>query len=267
MSDSLLPVLEFVAGERQKCGTPVPVHLSDDDGREWRGLSFNGVIQPVKLSKPERHDYDHHVRTLDDLGTLSRMWAASGADLSVWIAENQVILAAGAALWDRATCDLPYHQSFSTLQNLESTPALRDQTQFVRLLRHTLAGRLDTCPELLPAVRQVKFTKSSQVEGDVQHGIEALGTQHRLELCGADRIPESVVISCDVYEPMALSLEAQVACSVDIDLNRQAFLLQPIPGEIDHVKWVGLCTIRARLEAIFAENEANIPPAIYFGKP
>lgn len=159
---------------------------------------------------------------------------------------------------DRAVCELVQSPQFKLLTALSDAPKNFDQASFVRLLRITLRGCLPPDGNLLPLVRNLKFTSGAETERDVQHGRESVGRQVTAAVRGVDAIPEEVTLLVPVFENH--NFKARVACAVEVMTHEQAFRLTPYPLEIKHA-------MDEAMESVAEVLGSDGLPAAYRGNP
>ena len=164
---------------------------------------------------------------------------------------------------DRVTLTLEYSPQMKFFRQLEANGTAHTQAQLVLILRTTLAGCAEdeAAKTLLPAIRAVKFTKTSEGEAAIDHGRASIGKRLTEQATGAVAIPETVVFKIPVFAN-AFQFECPVICAVDVDAGKETFRLIPLPLEIE----------RAIVEAegkIFDELHASEGTGrpIYYGAP
>lgn len=156
---------------------------------------------------------------------------------------------------DVAVCDLRLSPQFRWLK--DSSGKAMDQKSFVRLLRIDFRGCLGDS-NLLPLVRQLKFTADGAVEGNIQHGRESMGKQITAAVTGADAIPEDLTLFVPVFENHPF--RARVACAVETLPHEQAFRLTPFPLEVP-------VAMDAAMEDVRRVLSGDKLPTVYRGLP
>lgn len=118
------------------------------------------------------------------------------------------------------------------------------QAELIRSLRTTLRDTYSPA-DLLPTLRQIKFSKRTDGASEVQHGRESMGASIERQVSGAGDLPEDVVFSTPWFDPIgdATPPEAAVTCALDIDTESAGFMLKPViadirRAELDAVAWL-----------------------------
>lgn len=214
-----------------------------------------GTLVPLDIPPGNR---GHKVDAVDDLIAAAQKWNTSPV---VWInGESVVLVTNDADRRDSVTLPLVKSHQFATLIRLVKDPEL-DQTEMIRLLRIDLAGAAGRA-ELLAAIRKLKWRTAVSGDANIQHGNESMGKMIENEVTGGGSIPESVLVTCPVYQNHGERDNSfGILCDLEIVASDQAFRFKPIPDEIERVTEAALAGIRDRI------TEALPEVAIFFGKP
>jgi hypothetical protein len=130
---------------------------------------------------------------------------------------------------DVARCPLTLSPQWAWLASQVKTPTLMDQRAFVRALRITLYGCLDS-PKLLDLARQVKFTSAGAMTGQVQQGKESIDRRLLAALTGSEAFPEEISVSVPVFENF--NNPQRMMCAVELMVQEQRFALTPYPMQM-----------------------------------
>lgn len=133
--------------------------------------------------------------------------------------------------------------STRALLQFNHTPAWRfacaggvlTQKTLVRMLRQHFSGRISPS-SLLQLVRSIRFAQSTEGGSEVKVGSESLGRSvlSRVTGAGDGEWPEEVFLSCQMYEdvPESALEPARLRMYFDVDVEKQAFILEPMAGEV-----------------------------------
>jgi hypothetical protein len=243
----------------QKAAQAQTIEIKDFLGREFLAIAINGTIQPIKMERAPIADYAHKVRTLQDIAQIAKD-CADPKNLQVWIGQEAVILTFDRNLRNRATCPLVFSETFVSIRNLKS--GALTQEQLISLLRIDLAGCQAQCPELLPSIRHLNFSARGQSTSEQDFGSAKLGKAMEIELIGADKVPETVVLTSDVYEEFGVSVG--IRCTMDIQLQAERIRMVPQPREISMALTTARLAIREALEMLLPSEQHS---RILFGTP
>lgn len=230
------------------------LELPKSDGRtvviEHKGALIDRPIPPGLRN--------HTVDSVADLVNAARRWKD---DPVIWIDGTQVVLVPhDGDRRDRVTLPLKQSTVFTCVKKLAEQSRL-EQPQLIRLLRHELRSAANLS-SILTAVRKIKFRSLTQGHSDIQHGNESLGRQIENEVVGAEAIPESLVVSTNVFtNPGEIDNKFTIGLSLEIDVAAQRFVLKPMPDEIEVAEDMALAGIRERIE----HGLPDVP--VFFGRP
>lgn len=158
---------------------------------------------------------------------------STDAVASVYVGNDAISVVWDDNRRDRITMMLPWSEPFTVLARPDGLAGCK-QRDLVWLLRSTFRGMFSP-PELLPALRNVKFTNAGESDTNLQHGRESLGRKVEAEVAGAGAIPEEVLFSVPVFSDVSFEgnqFVASVLCALNIDLAEQRFTLKPVPDAI-----------------------------------
>jgi hypothetical protein len=202
--------------------------------------------------------------------------------------ETLVALAKASHALEPATAELWYGRAGVFFQNLNRHPLdaakllLAPSAQLAKLIEWDRAGRArltqaelvillrtlfhGCAPEnLLPAVRNVKTSKSAEVNSQIAQGKVSLGKSIMAEMAGTAAIPEMVEFLVPVFAHAAVFVVAPVRVAIDPDPQTEAFTLIVLPGDIEHAFALAESNIGNRLETLLGDAVEQIPQ--YRGRP
>lgn len=199
----------------------------------------------------------HRVDMLSDFIDAANHWSAEPELLVVFHNDSELVAVVDDCdRRDRVTLHLEHTDVFTTVGTLGSKTF--DHKQFMRLLKHDLAGAV---PDgLLPKIRKVEVASGGVQSADRQHGRERGTREFQAELANAAEIPEVVTVTCSVYRNPGLLRSIAIRCSLDVDVNALTFRLCPLPDEIRSA-------IDDAQFAIHEKLTAGIHGAVYQGSP
>lgn len=270
MSDNLQPAMQMLVELGQKvqefrygkpCAEPGHIYYVANGEDGWERVEAEP--QPRK----------HTTTSLETLVAIAKEQMASYQEpqdpeepargpVVFWVSRNGVVcLLDDQTRRDRVDFSLHLSKQMELLGQLEGRQNWMSQTDFVRLLRISLAGTL-VSPELLTAVRRVKFRQAVSGERVVEHGKSSLGRSIESELTGSGILPEEVRLCVRIWDE--LPEMSTINCALEIDSATEKFFLVPLPGELELAIQRGEASVYARLEG-YLETMEN-PPRLYLGK-
>lgn len=142
---------------------------------------------------------------------------------------------------NRLGMDLQISKPFAFLRALDSSPQYYDQKQIVWKLRTEIGADNIEPDDLLARLRSIKFASSSDGTSEVRIGRESMGAQvNRTVMSGGTDFPDECTLTVPVYADLVLKYSRpetqKVVCAIDIDVEKQTFLLKPMPGELDRAQ-------------------------------
>lgn len=220
-------------------------------------LDSNDVRRSIGLPESETEVAEEQpAATLVDQIRTPNVWL----DLSNW---RLVFFTDEPLRRSRVTLKLTPAPQWKTLEKFREAVSL-DQSQLVRLLRHDLAKCVDA--SVLLAFRSVSFEKMQNAKRQIESQRQSMDADIVAKV-GGDPKPEQIF----AIIPMLASREiepfrARVELSIDIDVDRQKFILQALPGDLDLALEDTRGTIRQQLE-IELQNHGLEGVTILCGNP
>jgi hypothetical protein len=148
---------------------------------------------------------------------------------------------------------LGHSPQWLSLEGLLGRNGLR-QDQLIRLLRFDLDGCLDD-PAIVSIFRQIKFRSSQASAGEIQHGRESLGREVLGDVTGAGALPEEIRVTIPVYKnPDLDQYTCPIRLALEIDFEKQQFLLAPFPDELPNAQQFLHDSIREMLTKLLPEG-------------
>lgn len=140
---------------------------------------------------------------------------------------------------NRLTMDLPQSKPFQFLTYLASSPQYYSQRDIVWKLRTEIGAENIDPDDLLTRLRTIKFASASDGTSEVRTGRESMGQQvNRTVMSGGTDFPDECTLAVPVYADLVLDDDTvqHIVCAIDIDVEKQTFLLKPMPGEIERAQ-------------------------------
>lgn len=221
----------------------------------------DGVLQ-WRSATPEPRN--HHVR---DLPTLVQ-YAKRDPDQGVlWYSRDQVVfLANNAERRDKVTLPLVLSPQIVALQrrlvDSAGSAVSFDQRTLILMLRTTFHGCLGHCPDLIEALRRVKFEAGQTVDATVGHGKASLGRQARAEVTGAGYLPEYFTLDVPIFES-GFQFREKVDLAFEPIPENGRFQLIPLPGQVEEAIIAAERAIGEQLTALLSETEVPC----FYGTP
>jgi hypothetical protein len=145
----------------------------------------------------------------------------------------------------RVTLKLTPAPQFQTLCAYRD-PVSVDQPSLVRLLRHDLARCVDA--SVLLAFRSVDFQKMINAKRNITNQRQSMDSDI-VATVGGDPKPEEIVATVPVLASRELEpFRVRVELTIDIDIDKQRFTLQALPGDLDLALEDARIAIRKQLE-------------------
>lgn len=222
-------------------------------------LLHDGVLTEKEVPPPKR---EHVVNELDSLIRLAVRAKEESKSPVLWHCETGVIL-----VWDdddrreQAAWPLTRSQLWQSIGEVNGR-ALK-QPLMIRLLRFALADAI-SAPELLDAIRTVKFTRKSDASGEINHGRESMGRSVDLEVTGAATLPENVLLhNVSIYDELSYPLDLRFG--LEVNVSEETFELCALAGVLTAARRETQIELgRVLTEAIKA---AGIEVPVFFGTP
>ncbi len=254
----LKEAISYVYDAGEKSAKNLRAHIIDQMC-DPRTIVFehNGEIIMRDVEPPLRN---HTVDSVEDLIAAAQVWGTTGV---IWLSQQAAVLVTDDQdRREQVTLPLAFATVFDKLRSLNSHETARmDQATLIRLLRRELR-KSPNASVLLAAVRKIKFRQASSGHSDFTHGNESMGNAIEAEVSGADDIADMLVVPTNIYSnPGEEQIVFQVTLDLEIDVQKQKFVLRPMPDEIDAAIAYALGAIKERL------NEALGEKLVLFGKP
>jgi hypothetical protein len=237
-----------------------PVPFEDDRTRLFYECNSGQLLERAVPPPPR----DHRVDTVADF-IAAAIRAMTGAVWNgnpiIWHSGQQVVLIMDDAAdrRDRVTLELDTAPQFQSLMNLEA--AALTQRQALQVLRIELDG-CGVAPEIIAAVRQLRFSSSRASGSTVERGKESFDSDVLKEVVGFTSAHEFSNISVSVYQnPDLLSARHLIRCVFDVDLAEEKVLFRPVPGELT----VAVQDAQAAIRGTIHKAVPGLP--IFWGTP
>lgn len=188
-------------------------------------LHHDGAVREIVVAPPL---LEAAVETVEGLFAAIHAFGAEN-DASVWHDQTQIVaLLSNEDRLETVTLRLCYSEQFQAIQQL---PKAFDQRSLILFLKRELGGAVDD--SLIAVFRQLDFTKREEAGGSIKHGDESLGRGVHAAVTGRTDIPEFINVSVPILTNPDLVYSVSIRLSVDIDLQRCAIQLTPMPDEIE----------------------------------
>lgn len=186
-----------------------------------------GITRCEAEPKPRKHC----ALSLGTIINMARQYAEASLNPEIWYSQKGVTL----ILDDDTRRD----QVFFLLERSEQLNALLSlkaegytQREFLHLLRVRLHGAV--LPELIQAVRHLKFRTLTTGESMVGQGKASIGKSLEAELTGARELPEDLFLSIPVWANYQSDVRDVVRCLLEVDAQTERFYLRVLPCEIEN---------------------------------
>lgn len=244
--------LKLIQDTAQQAQKAIVLPELSTDGRKAFVQQGNEIKEFV-LPPPRRR---HTVNLLADL--IAYALRTENAKPVVWHGQQGVVLIPDDGdRRDLVVFPLTLSSRYSCLAKLAKEPQAMNQQKFCRLLRRDLG---------IEAVIVQQFRKLDWKDGSGGSS-EVTPTNLRVsksivaEVQGVAELPEELTVPSPVYVESGERDEYNVQCSIEIDVQNQAFMFGPLPDELSRIVDLHQANIRKRLEAALG----TIP--IYNGTP
>ena len=158
-------------------------------------------------------------------------------EYSVWIGKDRVTAILDKTRRNRVTMPLKTTPMWRILNSL--TGQMIDQTDLIRLLR-TQFNEVHGTPELITAVRNVKFRTVEEINQNVQRGQESLGKSVEREVSSAGELNTTLQVITQVFDLEVIEDDDTPAppayairVDVDVELAKRKFLLTPLETDLE----------------------------------
>lgn len=173
-----------------------------------------------------------------------------------------VVLDEGEKRLNRLAMDLPISKPFAFLCQLGASPTYFNQRDIVWKLRTEIGADNIKPEDLLGRLRTIKFSSASDGTSEVRTGRESMGAQvNRTVMSGGTDFPDECTLAVPVYADVTIDenpIVQHIVCAIDIDVEKQTFLLKPMPGELERAQRETDEEIRAHIEATVKATNFNV---------
>ena len=247
----LKELFDAICAKQAEVKTPTKLDIADPFAKHF---FVNGQVLCVAVPPTARN---HTVSTLNDLIAAVKEYGSRGEG-SVWHHEEAVIFILNDSdRRERITLPLVFSEHWVILQKIPSAITQRD---FVRLLRHDLAGCLpDT---LLPAISKIEVATSAGQRNEINPGRERGSREFAVDLANSGEIPEQFFATLSVYATAGLRQPRRIKMSLDYTLPpaQVTFQVAAMPDELE----VAMQDAQAELHKLLCEA-IEIP--VFHGNP
>lgn len=220
------------------------------DGRTQM-YEVDGKVAAHVIAPPLRA---HKASSVADMVLCADRYGQQGV---IWVADDKIIL----VCQDddrRETVTTPLVKS-ATWQAVESLGKPLSQEELIRLLRVQFYGAVHQ-PELLAAVRHIKFRSAESGESVMKHGDESMGYAVDNEVTGASAIPEHIVLPTVVYLNHEGAAQQEVSIELEVLTKDRKFRLTPRGDDVELAR-------TAALQAIVEEISGAVKIPVLLGAP
>lgn len=245
--------LELIQETAVEAAAPKLLQLPGDDRRAW--VAIKGTLVEHPLPPPRKK---HQVFSVRD---LARLAAACPQTAAVWHNHHAVVLQFDRGDGrDHATLILDKTRVWAAVEKLEGRQFT--QEDLVSFLRIDLAGQAPA--EVLAAVRNVKFSASTETASDLQHASHTLGNSVELQVSGARDLPEQFRVRGQVYRNAIGEFWCDVAVGLDVLHGAKKFRLTVLGDQVANVLGEAQAEVANELrEELQAAGAADVP--VYWG--
>lgn len=198
----------------------------------------------LSLTFPVAPNRKHTVADVATLAVVAGKERETGFQL--WYGIDGIAIRFGYNLENVGRLNYKRSDQFQTLMRWAAVVSPMSQKELVLLLRSTFADCQRRCPDLLPAVRDVKFKTLQESAGKVENTKVSLGKRIESEVSGTQAIPDQVTFEVPVFDSV-FSFDATVRCVLDVDAQRETFRLIPIAADIQRGEDLAVSEIHAAL--------------------
>ncbi len=221
----LKSLFDAICAKQLEAVKPTTIDVADPFAKHF---FFDGKIARIEVPPAARK---HTVFTLDDLIASVKHHNTDLVKGSIWHDRTKVVfLIDDEDRREMVTLPLVFSDHWDILCKL---PAAMTQRDFVRLLRHELAGCVpDT---LLPAIAKIEVATSSGQRNEINPGRERGSREFAVDLANSGEIPESFLLAVSVYSTPGLRQCRCIKMSLDYTLppSQVTFQVTPRPDEIE----------------------------------
>lgn len=240
----LSELLSDVVDLAQKSAVPLVI-TKPGDPNSW--LLLRPGLEALEFPRVTP-DMRFGVRDLASFINAVERWKSD--DSSVWIGENHVVAILNSSRLNRITLPLSATPMWQLLNSL--TGYKFEQAELVRLLRVQMSDVAGT-PELITAVRNVKFRTVEEINQNIERGSSSLGKNVERAVSSSGDLATTLMVSTTVFDLTlddvpTMQLPFGVRVDVDVDLEKRKFLLTPIATDMRNALKFSLATLQRDLE-------------------
>lgn len=213
----------------------------------------------VEKETPREAPPTHSVaRTIEDFAKAitTRCAEASCEPPTIWLTPQRALAVFDVHREQSLTVPFDPHPQVTALLGFEQ-PKTLDQTQLVRLLRHTLAGCVADA-SVLVRFREINWENQSAIRRKVQNASSSMDSDIVSRATTVGGLPaEEFEANVPLFVTRDLKQAKAIGkLTVDIDAAAQKFTLELLPGEADAIREEMLAVLRRQLLA--AMPQANL---------
>lgn len=131
------------------------------------------------------------------------------------------------------------------------------QAALVTLLKQDLLGAVS--PSVAASLRHVEFKRNSDGKRTVEHGRESLGKNVESKVQGTSEIPETFVVTANVFRDPRLAFSVDVVVHLTIDADQERFALRTLADDIEQATEEALRSAGAKL----IDELDDVCPVVY----
>lgn len=234
--------------------------LKLEGDRPGRSYLYDRSTNELQEMETEVAGRDYSAGTLEELAkmvtNLSEQLGAESA-AKVFVDEKGVtaVLNENGRRDERIVMPFARSEAFTTLANLFASARPFTQREFIWLLRTTFKDMVAEPFDLLGQVRVVKFKQDSAGMATIKTGQESISREAMASVMtdAGQGFPEDatlrVPVFADLVDESGEQCEIEVECAVDVRVDKQEFVLRPIPGELEKAKRKTLSWVQSVLAA------------------
>jgi hypothetical protein len=248
--------IEKIQKTAVEAATPELLGIPNDPRRAYIYDRLGDQMQEVHL-KPSPRQYN-----VENLASLAQLAATDEATKpACWVNEKTVTLQYDELdRHDTAVLWLQLSRQAASLLGLDTRMEYFDQRDFIQTLRFLLGAD----PAIVDKFRKIVWKGSTAGHSHAGTQKQSLGREIEGRAAGADgELPETVTVEVPFFSnPDFLDTKFRVELAIEIDVDNQAILVKPLPGEMDKVHKLALDTVeRMTIKAI----DGAAP--VYLGNP
>lgn len=195
----------------------------------------------------------HSVCSVDDFTEAFKRWSNLQIGV-IWMDSSGLTLILDDAC-RRETVSLGLRSSvvFRKVLELHQGAASLDQRGFMQLLRREFRDA-GGARDMLTAVSAIDFKRVESGNSTFSHGNESMGRSIEMEVTGAGDLPAGFKVQTNLWSnPGETDDVFTIEFDVEIDVDKQRFIVKPMPDQVDAAIEASLESIRTRLEEELGE--------------